>query len=83
MLHARVLEWQTVNCLFFQIYAALNIFFGMVSIGLLTVVAIDRYLTICCPDVGNDVFLVLLNEIIHCVTVTQHVFILKYRHNGL
>ncbi|XP_031231335.1 visual pigment-like receptor peropsin [Mastomys coucha] len=36
-----------------QIYAGLNIFFGMVSIGLLTVVAVDRYLTISCPDVGR------------------------------
>ncbi|XP_043918067.1 visual pigment-like receptor peropsin [Protopterus annectens] len=34
-----------------QIYAALNIFFGMASIGLLTVVAIDRYLTICRQDI--------------------------------
>ncbi|NP_001396783.1 visual pigment-like receptor peropsin isoform 3 [Mus musculus] len=36
-----------------DIYAGLNIFFGMVSIGLLTVVAMDRYLTISCPDVGR------------------------------
>uniref|UniRef100_A0A8C5LWX7 Visual pigment-like receptor peropsin n=1 Tax=Leptobrachium leishanense TaxID=445787 RepID=A0A8C5LWX7_9ANUR len=38
-----------------QIYAGLNIFFGMASIGLLTVVAIDRYLTVCRPDVGRRI----------------------------
>ncbi|XP_043553764.1 visual pigment-like receptor peropsin isoform X1 [Chiloscyllium plagiosum] len=36
-----------------QAYAALNIFFGMSSIGLLTVVAIDRYLMISKPDLGR------------------------------
>ncbi|XP_045676309.1 visual pigment-like receptor peropsin [Phyllostomus hastatus] len=36
-----------------QIYAGLNIFFGMASIGLLMVVALDRYLTICRPDAGR------------------------------
>nr|XP_033815967.1 visual pigment-like receptor peropsin [Geotrypetes seraphini] len=43
-------KFGNVGC---QIYAGLNIFFGMASIGLLTVVAIDRYLTICRPDIGK------------------------------
>ncbi|XP_037364260.1 visual pigment-like receptor peropsin [Talpa occidentalis] len=37
-----------------QVYAGLNIFFGMASIGLLTAVAVDRYLTICRPDAGSS-----------------------------
>ncbi|XP_006869378.1 PREDICTED: visual pigment-like receptor peropsin [Chrysochloris asiatica] len=36
-----------------QIYAGLNIFFGMASIGFLTIMAIDRYLTTCHPDIGR------------------------------
>ncbi|XP_075400962.1 visual pigment-like receptor peropsin [Tenrec ecaudatus] len=36
-----------------QVYAGLNIFFGMASIGLLTAVAVDRYLTICHADRGR------------------------------
>ncbi|XP_072897961.1 visual pigment-like receptor peropsin isoform X1 [Hemitrygon akajei] len=36
-----------------QAYAALNIFFGMTSIGLLTVVAVDRYLTVSKPELGR------------------------------
>ncbi|XP_069779223.1 visual pigment-like receptor peropsin [Narcine bancroftii] len=36
-----------------QAYAALNIFFGMASIGLLTVIAIDRYLIISKPELGR------------------------------
>ncbi|OBS76137.1 hypothetical protein A6R68_17411, partial [Neotoma lepida] len=43
-----------------QVYAGLNIFFGMVSIGLLTVVAMDRYLTICCPDMSVIMILMFL-----------------------
>ncbi|EPY78063.1 hypothetical protein CB1_001130007 [Camelus ferus] len=43
-----------------QIYAGLNIFFGMASIGLLTVVAMDRYLTICRPDAEKGVQSILL-----------------------
>ncbi|KAG8592918.1 hypothetical protein GDO81_000669 [Engystomops pustulosus] len=45
-------KFGNVGC---QIYAGLNIFFGMASIGLLTVVAIDRYLTICRPDIGRRI----------------------------
>ncbi|MEE6461802.1 hypothetical protein FKM82_001408 [Ascaphus truei] len=45
-------KFGNVGC---QIYAGLNIFFGMASIGLLTVVAIDRYLTICRPDIGRSI----------------------------
>ncbi|XP_075045630.1 visual pigment-like receptor peropsin [Mixophyes fleayi] len=45
-------KFGNVGC---QIYASLNIFFGMASIGLLTVVAIDRYLTICRPDIGRKI----------------------------
>ncbi|XP_055972620.1 visual pigment-like receptor peropsin [Sorex fumeus] len=37
-----------------QVYAGLNIFFGMASIGLLTLVAVDRYLTLCHPDTGRS-----------------------------
>uniref|UniRef100_A0A8C4R7M2 Retinal pigment epithelium-derived rhodopsin homolog n=1 Tax=Eptatretus burgeri TaxID=7764 RepID=A0A8C4R7M2_EPTBU len=36
-----------------QIYAAVNIFFGMASIALLTLVAVDRYLIICRPHRGD------------------------------
>ncbi|CAN0433330.1 unnamed protein product [Lampetra fluviatilis] len=36
-----------------QVYAALNIFFGMASIGLLTVVAVDRYLVVCSKNPGT------------------------------
>ncbi|XP_040275807.1 visual pigment-like receptor peropsin [Bufo bufo] len=45
-------KFGNVGC---QIYAGLNIFFGMASIGLLTVVAIDRYLTICRPNIGRRI----------------------------
>lgn len=55
MFHGKVLGWRTVSAFEFQVYAGLNIFFGMVSIGLLTVVAMDRYLTISGPDGGNGV----------------------------
>ncbi|XP_008320864.1 visual pigment-like receptor peropsin isoform X1 [Cynoglossus semilaevis] len=47
-----------------QIYAALNIFFGMASIGLLTVVAIDRFLTICRADIRQKITMQSYNLLI-------------------
>lgn len=52
----------------FQVYAGLNIFFGMASIGLLTGVAVDRYLTLCRPDVGTALFLDFLSKTVYCLT---------------
>jgi visual pigment-like receptor peropsin len=70
------LGWWILSNFDFQIYAGLNIFFGMASIGLLTVVAMDRYLTMCRPDVGNSMF---LSEAVYHLLVTQHMFNLKYK----
>lgn len=56
----RCVEWWILCNFDFQIYAGLNIFFGMASIGLLTVVAVDRYLTVCCADAGTALFSVNL-----------------------
>uniref|UniRef100_A0A8C5KM99 Retinal pigment epithelium derived rhodopsin homolog n=1 Tax=Jaculus jaculus TaxID=51337 RepID=A0A8C5KM99_JACJA len=53
-----------------QIYAGLNIFFGMASIGLLTVVAMDRYLTVCRPDISFVSFTMMVIVINFIVPLT-------------
>ncbi|XP_078262354.1 visual pigment-like receptor peropsin isoform X2 [Rhinoraja longicauda] len=64
-----------------QAYAALNIFFGMASIGLLTVVAIDRYLTISKPDLVN--FVVPLSIMFFCYYNVSKTMKRVAQHSGM
>ncbi|XP_029775147.1 visual pigment-like receptor peropsin isoform X1 [Suricata suricatta] len=66
-----------------QVYAGLNIFFGMASIGLLTVVAVDRYLTICRPHTGTALLSVFSVKGRRMTTNTYISMILGAWLNGL